>query len=527
MRPLLARPRLLPLLLLWPLLACEPTPGGVHVVVEGSLVPGTDFDRLSVVASQPGAAGTPLALATLEGAELRLPATFNFESGPATPAGTRISVRATAERAGVVRSAASGEAILTEKGGARLTLALPPIPSPPDAGMTTEACDNGLDDDGDGLRDCADSECENKACQPGGLTCGGGVCGCAGRPAGLPVVRSGFARRASPVAVVPASGPLANTLVVAGGRDSQGQPSAALDLFFVQSSRLASLALAVERAEASLVVLNDGGVAVVGGVRAGDAPEPSLEWLATDGGTSRVYFTPSLTSRNALAGPLGAELLLAGGALAPSQLGGAERDNLAVRVAPITGAQSVLGPLSLACPAGGASLGDSFLLAGGCPGSGASARTDLISASGTVSAGPNLPVALEGPAVVSLSGARALVLGGSEQVGASLVPSARVFLVERPGAVVRVRELLPMDTARVAPRAVRVGNGWVYVEDAAGTPPVWFDPAAERFTPATALPTRRDHALAGGAGAQVYAAGGTGADGGLDDTAGVLELRCF
>jgi hypothetical protein len=98
-------------------------------VVEGALVPGTDFDRLSVVALQ-GGTSTPLALATLEGAELRLPATFNFESGPATPAGTRISVRATAERAGVVRSTAAGETTLAEKGGASLTLTLPPIPPP-------------------------------------------------------------------------------------------------------------------------------------------------------------------------------------------------------------------------------------------------------------------------------------------------------------------------------------------------------------------------------------------------------------
>ena len=122
------RPRLLPLLFLWPLLACESTPGGVHVVVEGALVPGSDFDRLSVVALQAGT-GTPLGLATLEGAELHLPATFNFESGPATPAGTRLSVRATAELAGVVRSTVSGEATLTAKGGATLTLTLPPIPA--------------------------------------------------------------------------------------------------------------------------------------------------------------------------------------------------------------------------------------------------------------------------------------------------------------------------------------------------------------------------------------------------------------
>jgi hypothetical protein len=129
--------------------------------------------------------------------------------------------------------------------------------------------------------------------------------------------------------------------------------------------------------------------------------------------------------------------------------------------------------------------------------------------------------------VVGLAGGRALVLGGREQVGGSLAPSSRVFLLELAGGVARVRELQPMDGPRTAPRAVRTGNGWVYVEDAAGAAPLWFDPAAERFTPAAALPPRRNHALAGGTGAQVYTAGGTGADGGLEDTVGVLELRCF
>ncbi len=526
MRPPALCPRLLSLLLLWPLLACQSTPGGVHVVVEGTLVPGVDFDRLAVVAAHADT-GAPLAVATLEGAELRLPATFNFESGPATPAGTRLTVRATAERAGVVRSTASGEATLTEKSGASLTLTLPPIPPPPDAGMQVEACDNGLDDDGDGLRDCADADCEGQGCQPGGLTCGGGVCGCTGRTVGAVVVRSGFARRSQPVALVPGTGPLAGSLVVASGRDSQGQPSAALDVFFVEAGRLSSRTLSVERAEASLVTLSDGGVGVLGGVRLGEVAEPSLEWLEADGGTTRLSFTPSLTARGAHAGRLGDDVVLAGGALAPSQESGGARGDYAVRVSPGSGAQQVLGRLSLACPAGGTPLGDTFLLAGGCAGTGASARTDLISLTGAVGVGPNLPVALEGPAVVGLGSGRALVLGGREQVGASTVPSARAFLLEKAGPVVRVRELLPMDTPRAAPRAVLAGNGWVYLEDGNGAPPAWFDPAAERFTLATPLPPRSQHALAGGAGAQVYAAGGIGADGGLEDTASVLELRCF
>jgi hypothetical protein len=516
------------------------------VVVEGTLVAGVDYDRLSVVALQEGT-GTPLALATLEGADASLPATVNFESGPATPAGTRISVRATAERAGVVRSAVLAEATLTEKAGVRLTLTLPPIAPPPDAGMPVEVCDNGVDDDGDGLRDCADGECDNRGCQPGGLFCGGGVCGCGGRAAGTPVSRPGFARRSQPVALMPRSGPLANALVVAGGRDALGRPSAALDVFFVETSRFSTRMLAVERAEPSLVALNDGGVVVLGGVRTGEVPEPSLEWLEADGGTTRVPFNPGLGAQGATAGRLGPDVLLAGGLITPVQQmdagqpdagqpdagqpdagqPDAGRSNLAVRVTPSTGAQQVLGQLSLACPAGGAPLGTSFLLAGGCPGTGATSRTDLIGPTGTVGPGPLLPVALEGPAVVGLTPTRVLVLGGQEQAGAGLVPSSRVFLVEMVGTGARVRELQRMDGPRAAPRAVRAGNGWLYVEDTSGAPPLWFDPAAERFTPATALPTRRNHALAGGSGPQVYAAGGTGADGGLEDTASVLELRCF
>jgi len=521
------------------------------VVVEGTLVPGVDFDRLSVVASEPGH-GAPLALATFEGAELKLPVTVNFESGPATPAGTRISVRATAESAGVVRSAAVGEATLTEKTGVRLTLTLPPIAPRPDGGVTGEVCDNGVDDDGDGLRDCADSDCESRGCQPGGLFCGSGVCGCGGRPVGTPVVRPGFARRSQPAALMPRAGPLANALVVAGGRDALGRPSAALDVFFVETSRFSTRTLAVERAEPSLVALNDGGVVVLGGVRTGEVPEQSLEWLEADGGTTRVPFNPGLGAQGATAGRLGPEVLLAGGLITPMPRtdggptdggptdggptdGGptdagptdAGRSNLAVRVSPSTGAQQVLGQLSLACPAGGAPLGTSFLLAGGCPGTGPTSRTDLIGPTGTVGAGPLLPVALEGPAVVGLTPNQVLVLGGQEQAGAGLMPSSRVFLVELVGSVARVRELQRMDGPRAAPRAVRAGNGWLYVEDTAGAPPLWFDPAAERFTPATALPSRRNHALAGGSGPQVYAAGGTGADGGLEDTASVLELRCF
>lgn len=520
-------PSLLLVLVLLPLWACESPRGGVHVVVDGPLAPGADFDRLTVVASLKEGP-VPLAVATLEGAELKLPASFNFESGPSTPEGTQVWVRATAERAGVVQATASGEATLTGGAGASLTLTLPARPSRPDAGTPREVCDNGLDDDGDGLNDCADPDCESASCLAGGLTCQAGACGCVGRPAGTTLARSGFSRRTGPQAVVPPVGPFAGALVVAGGRDALGEPSALVDIYFPETNRRDQGTLQVGRAEASLVALPDGGVGILGGVRAGGAAEASLEWLEPTGPSTRVPFSPPLTARGALAGLVGGDVLLAGGALSTD--GGTPAGNLAVRLAPgdATAPVTSLGRLSLACPAGGASLGGGFVLAGGCAGTGASERTDVVSALGTLGTGPRLPVALESPAVVSLPGRRVLVAGGREPgPGGALVPSARAFLLESSGEVVRVRELLPLDAPRAQPRAVRAGNGWVYLEDAAGGAPVWFDPVSERFTPAVALPGgRRQHALAGGPGGQVFAAGGSTSGGGLDDSVVVVELSC-
>lgn len=520
---------LLLVLVLWPLWACESPRGGVHVVVEGALVPGVDFERLTVVASLKEGR-VPLATATLEGAELRLPATFNFESGPSTPEGTEVWVRATAEQAGEVRATASGEAILTSGTGASLTLTLPAPPTRPNPGPPVEVCDNGLDDDGDGLSDCADPDCEGATCLANGLTCQGGACGCAGgRPAGTVQTRSGFTPRTEAQAVVPTTGPFAGALVVAGGREASGRPSAVVDVYYPESHRRSQSTLQVARAEASLVALRDGTVGLFGGVRTDGQAEPSLEWLTAEGSSTRVPFSPSLTTRGALAGPLGTDVVLAGGTLASD--GGAPERHLAVRVTPgePVATHATLGRLSLACPAGGASLGGGFVLAGGCAGTGASERTDVVSALGVLGVGPRLPVALEAPAVVSLPGGRALVAGGREPgPGGALVPSARAFLLESSGEVVRVRELLPLDAPRPSPRAVRAGNGWVYLEDASGVAPVWFDPVSERFIPATPLPDGRSgHALAGGPGGRVYAAGGTVENGRLEDSVVMLELSCL
>ncbi|WP_164010710.1 hypothetical protein [Pyxidicoccus trucidator] len=515
------------LLALLPLLACEKSPGGIHVVVGGPLTPGVDFDRLSVVASLPD--GAPLALATLEGNALRLPATFNFESGPATPEGTRVSVRATAERAGIVRSTAVGEATLTIGTGTTLQLTLPPIPAPPDAGAPVEACDNGVDDDGDDLRDCADPDCDGVSCQPGGLTCTSGACGCSGGTTGAITELPGVTHRTAPQVLFPSVGPFAGSLLVIGGRDGTGRPVGTVDVISPSAGLTARGALLVPRAEAAALALTDGGVVVLGGVREDGQPEGSFERLEPDGGTTRVYFSPVLTASGVLAGRLGPDAVLAGGQLAQRPF--PPTSDAVVRVkleSPGAGDQTVLGRLSLSCPAGGAALGDAFVLAGGCAGQGASARTDVVEPSGLLGVGPSLPVALESPAVVDLSSSRALVVGGREALpGGGLVPSSRAFLLERAGSVVRVRELAPMDVPRASPRAVRAGNGWLYIEDRAGAAPAWFDPAAERFTPATPPPEpRTGHSLVGGSDARVYAVGGAGPDGGLSDTVLMGQVRC-
>ncbi len=77
-------------------LACRPSAPGLHVVVEGSLFPRTDFDRLVVTTYRAGG-GEPLSEVRFEGSELiPLPASVNFLAGKTTPPGTTLEVEATA-----------------------------------------------------------------------------------------------------------------------------------------------------------------------------------------------------------------------------------------------------------------------------------------------------------------------------------------------------------------------------------------------------------------------------------------------
>jgi hypothetical protein len=43
---------------------------------------------------------------------------------------------------------------------------------------TETACGDGADEDCDGMLDCADPDCDGVVCGPGGVVCGGGVCPC-------------------------------------------------------------------------------------------------------------------------------------------------------------------------------------------------------------------------------------------------------------------------------------------------------------------------------------------------------------
>ncbi|MBM4378834.1 MAG: hypothetical protein FJ086_05965, partial [Deltaproteobacteria bacterium] len=257
-RPLALRPLLLTLLL--PLAAChEPAPGGTQVEVSSTLLPGVDVDRVDVIA-RVEESGVALGVISVEGADLRLPLKVNFVSGKSTAAGMALQVSASATWRGEVVATASGEVALAEGEGSSLKLTLVPTRRAEQPGVR-EVCDNGVDDDADGLADCHDPECESRGCQAGGLTCISGRCSCAGGVVGMPVESSGtFLPRLDPRVVVLQDG----TLVTVGGRDTSGAPVGTVE--FYADGVLTTRSLATTRTDFAALALSDGGMVVAGGL---------------------------------------------------------------------------------------------------------------------------------------------------------------------------------------------------------------------------------------------------------------------
>lgn len=472
------------------LLACsQPQEGGLHVVVAGALTPGADFDRLSVVVRLDDEDATPLALEVFEASSLSgLPVRVNFVSGPGTPRGTALEVLATAELAGVVRSAVKGKATLEGDTGGLLELTLPSPPTRDTGDVPTEVCSNGLDDDADGLADCADEDCEALPCATmGGLTCGGGSCGCPSGVVGVYAERSGLAEALSPQA----------TLIGAGARAGQvavlGRDAASVQLFDPVSLQVSSLSLPAARSLASLAALEDGTLLVVGGTSASSLARlnPMASGFVTENAA------PALVAEGAAALGQSTRALLVGGSLARANQGARDDSVFSVRA---DAKHDRLGEVSAPCAASIAAVtAEVAALAGGCV-SGTtgqpSTATALVSGD-TVQAGPSLPVALAAPAMATLPGSRVLIAGGFTD--AALTPSDRAFILSlSDDGTATIREIGAMGVGLGAARAAAVASGWVFLADARTSAALWFDPASESFVPAPDLPSdRTDFALVG------------------------------
>jgi hypothetical protein len=491
------------------LAACRVPEAGLHVVVEGALRPGEDFDRLSLVAYLAGAR-TPLHVETLEGEALSLPATFNLLSGQGTPPGTAVHLLASAERAGQVVSAARAEGVLLAGEGGRVTLQLPPPGEGIDGGSAAvEACGTGDDEDGDGLVDCADPDCAERPCGPGGMSCVSGACGCAAGPVGVwkqPL--TGFVPREGAQVVMLSSGPRGGWMAVVGGTGADGNPRAEVELLRPVINQVEVVQLTGPRSDPGLAELPGGGLAVVGGVGPGGMLQQDLVLLTfgAAGATAlAVPFAPELGAAPAVALGGDGTLLLTGGTL---------QDRL-VRVdvgQPENGAPwedlTTLG----AARSAAAPLDDGrWILAGGPSDS---VSVDVVQADGGVVSGPPLPVAVSGAAVARVAPGRVLVVGGQ-----------RAFLLEAHGPTVSVRETGGLPLALASPRAVALQDGWVYVHDTEGSAAFWFDPAAGAFVAASPLPAPRQGDALGAFERSVYRFGG-GTQAGLDGLVHVLERRC-
>ncbi|MFL5320043.1 MAG: hypothetical protein ACJ790_10350 [Myxococcaceae bacterium] len=503
------------------LVACEPVPAGVHVTVESQLAPGADFDRLTVIAALADD-DTPVGVQTLEGPDLHLPATFNFVSGKTVREGTKLNVRATAEKAGVVISSAQGAAVLEKQAGSALSLNLP-VPPVVDAGTVTELCDNGVDDDGDGKADCADPKCTGKSCLAGGLTCTQGRCGCGGNAAGSLTEQTGYRPWMNPVALRlrVSSGQVA----MVGGR-SGGALSGAVDVLTLVNGTVSSVELNSAREAPVLAERTDGGLLVLGGRDDGGSSVSSFELVDPVGGAQELGINPAMRIAETSALITGDQVILAGGNLhdPPSSV---TSSDLVVSVDLGSGAQATVGQLSAPHNGAAALLSTGELLLAGGSATGPTERTDLVAADGGIRAGPTLPAKLSDMALLTLHDGRALLLGGREDSTGTLTASARAFLITATAAGLSLRELSPMLSAKAKPRGTVLENGWVYVDDASGANAngEWFDPATETFIPATNT-GRVGYAVVPANGATVLLVGGASSGNIGDGKLVSLTLRC-
>ncbi|MBI3184039.1 MAG: hypothetical protein HYZ28_18045 [Myxococcales bacterium] len=131
---------------------CRRPDGGLHVVIDGRLQPGSDFDRLTLEVSRLD--GESIVEESLEAESLRpLPVSFNLLSGPSTPPGTELRLRARAYlKARVVSQAEAQGKLLTATGGEmRLWLPDPAVDDGGlDAGLDAGPADAGTDAGDDG-----------------------------------------------------------------------------------------------------------------------------------------------------------------------------------------------------------------------------------------------------------------------------------------------------------------------------------------------------------------------------------------
>ncbi len=490
---------------------CRVPEAGLHVVVEGALTPGVDFDRLSLVASSDG---KPLLAEVVEGEELTLPFTFNVLSGPATPPGTRVSLLASAEREGEVVSAIRGEAELQSGTGSTLVLTLPDlVPTSPDGGAPPELCDDGFDDDGDGLADCADPDCASKACADDGLVCSAGACGCGedGRVGTWRQPLPGLADRTAVRLLMLERGARAGWWVLAGGEED-GSASPKLELFRPGQNLLEPLSPSPARGAVALVELSDGSVVLIGGEDASGAALSTVSRLSFDGGTPKldaVTLSAPLPLNDAHAFRVGGgdAVYVTGGDL------GARLVRLGFDAAFTEATWEELPPLS-ASRETSAALGDGRRVLASGPD--ATTQVDLVTSDGALHSGPPLPVPVAKAALAQTAGGRVLVVeGGGAQ-------SSRAFLLEVVGEAVSVRETGGVPAALEAPKAVPLERGWVYVQDAGSRTAWWYDPASGAFVAAaepvpSSAPAWSDEAL-GTSGRAVYRIAGGEAQ--------VLERRC-